>query len=237
MNLVLLWSYLKSMKNQQVYNITSEYSNNYYGSKYNHWDFKIFKDLNLVDHKGKHPYFHKYLRNKGYVSGIHDYDLLLTELINYYRDLNEVLKRCSEGCLDHMFYRFAYKATMFKYENAFSTVLNCWDEAFNDACKRYYELSHKTFDESYEISYVAFFDTHFSNHFRYTLMYTDLNFNAGDDCWDAAKNIEIYRLSWLNNPDNLSNLRMHSQPQYLGDLMQEELWLYQNFSPKLLSKL
>lgn len=222
--------------NEEVFDKTSNYSNNYYGSKYNHWNWESFKKIDLINHKGKTPYFQTYLKNKGYITEISNYELLFIELVEYYRDLDKVLKRCLDGYVDHMFCRFAFKATMFKYENAFSTVLNCWDEAFSSACKRYYEISHKTYDESYEISYVAFFDTHFANHFRYTLMYTDLDFNRNDGTFNSAKELEVYRFSWnTENPYLITNMDLHQQYQTMTLLAEQ--WLAQSFSPKLLSKL
>lgn len=64
---------------------------NYYGSPYNHWDYRLFKDVKPFHIKNKKRGFLASLGNVRYVQESNT--LLLYKLIDYYKNLNDNLNR------------------------------------------------------------------------------------------------------------------------------------------------
>lgn len=205
--------------NLEVFNKTSNYSNNYYGSKYNYLKFEDFKDINLVDHSNSHSVFFKYLNNKRTV----DTEYLAIKLYKYYQNLSRNLYRVQSGSSDLMFRRFAYNSVMLKYENMFRVVTNFWEEAYNDAFLEYFQKTHHTFDESFGISYIAFFETHFAKILQFSFVNIDYNFNNYTHKYDNTylqgninRDLEVHRLSWCNENELTSDMSL--LPLHLRDL-------------------
>ena len=188
-------------------------------SKYNHNRFNDYKRINVADYATKKRGFLASLDSEY----ILDYDLLLIKLIQYYSDLNNILKRSSSDYHDYMFMRFAFKTKMFFYEDRFDNILELWDEAFSLALEAYLKERHTNFIETYGISYVAYFDINFSNALYYSFINLEYKFNN-------SKEIPVELFSEI---DNVNSYSIDEQPVY-----QEEFDLTlvsHSFAPSLLS--
>ena len=183
----------------------SSFSNDYLGSKYNHWDLITFKDVNLVATTKSIPMFLSFLKGEKLL----DKDKLLGYLLDYYKDLNIIFNRLLNNAQDLMFRRFAFKTVMFKYNLIFKAITNNWDEIFSDAAYTYVTETHLNFDESYGISYNAYFDTHFSQvlymaYVRFEALINKDDRHAFRDSYmeyNKARSTEFYRFSWLSEED------------------------------------
>ena len=188
-------------------------------SKYNHNRFNDYKRINVADYATKKRGFLASL-DSDYIL---NYDLLLIKLIQYYSDLNNILKRASSNYHDYMFMRFAFKTKMFFYEDRFENILELWDEAFSLALETYLKERHVKFIETYGISYVAYFDINFSNALYYSFINLEYKFNN-------SKEIPVELFSEI---DNVNSYSIDEQPVY-----QEEFDLTlvsHSFAPSLLS--
>lgn len=188
-----------------IFESYSSFSNDYLGSKYNHWDLTDFKDVNLVATTKTIPMFLSSLEG----GKLLDKDKLLVCLLDYYKDLNIVFNRLLNNSQDLMFRRFAFKAVMFKYNLIFKAITNNWDEIFSDAAYTYVTETHLNFDESYGISYNAYFDTHFSQVLYLAYVRFEILINKDEraifkDTYlehNKSRSTEVYRFSWLSEED------------------------------------
>ena len=188
-------------------------------SKYNHNRFNDYKTIDVVNYATKKRGFLASLDSEY----ILDNDLLLIKLVQYYSDLNNILKRASSNYHDYMFMRFAFKTKMFFYEDRFENILELWDEAFSLALETYLKERHVKFIETYGISYVAYFDINFSNALYYSFINLEYKFNN-------SKEIPVELFSEI---DNVNSYSIDEQPVY-----QEEFDLTlvsHSFAPSLLS--
>lgn len=222
--------------NKEVFLKTSNFSNNYFGSKYNYLQIEDFKDINVVKHSRTLSIFFDSLNN----ARSSDTSYLANKLFNYYKDLSTNLYRIKNGATDLMFRRFVYKSVMLKYENMFRVVTNFWEEAYNDAFVEYFQKLHNTFDESFGISYVAFFETHFSNILYLAICNIDYNFNNYTAKYEGLylhqninRDLEMYRLSWCKDSDITSDKSLLQQYQVNPCLLSE----YPFYSLQPLTKL
>lgn len=214
--------------NSQVFDKKGELSNNYYGSKYNHWDISQFKDFNIVKTTPGTARFLDSIDNKKII----DKDILVTKLLDYYRDLDKVLNRLLNDSQELMFRRFAYKTVMFKHENMFRVVTNLWEEMYSDASYNYLLQVHPLYEESYGISYVAYFDTHFSQVLYQSLITLEIYFNSSRRLEDIGtyresngfRSAEIYRFSWMSE----ETINQYSY-NYLFHQSHEDFHLLQKF--------
>ena len=188
-------------------------------SKYNHHRFNNYKRINVANYA---------IKKRGFLASLDseyilDNDLLLIKLIEYYSDLNNILKRSASDYHDYMFMRFAFKTKMFFYEDRFDNILELWDEAFSLALEAYLKERHTNFIETYGISYVAYFDINFSNALYYSFVNLEYKYNN-------SKEIPVELFSEI---DNVNSYSIDEQPVY-----QEEFDLTlvsHSFAPSLLS--
>lgn len=189
-------------------------------SFYNHHKFSTFESVNVADYATKKRGFLASL-DSDYIL---DNDILLIKLVEYYANLNNVLRRLSSGYHDYMFMRFVYKSKMFFYEDRFEHVLELWDDAFSYALESYLKDRHNSFLETYGISYVAYFDINFANSLYYALI--DLEYKV------YSQNVSCNTYSEI---DNINCYSIDEQLEYQVDFAQE--LVYQSFAPSLLTKL
>lgn len=188
-------------------------------SKYNHNRFNNYKRVDVVNYATKKRGFLASL-DSGYIL---DNDLLLIKLVEYYSDLNNVLKRTASDYHDYMFMRFAFKTKMFYYEDRFNNILELWDDAFSLALETYMKERHSSFIETYGISYVAYFDINFSNALYYSLINIEYKYNN-------SKEIPVELFSEI---DDINNYLIDEPLVYLTEFDQE--LVSHSFAPSLLS--
>lgn len=186
-------------------------------SYYYHWDFNYFKNFKPYRTKGKLGFL-KYLGNTRYITETNDF--LLLKLVDYYKDLNNILTRILQGYRDEMFLRFAFRVSFFSNEERFKIFLSIWDDLFSNALERYIKEYHTTFDRSYGISYVSYFNMRFSSLLLFENTKTLLSINVCPTMF--AKDVEKLPLS----VNDLSDL----PPEYPSTSYLEEL-IFQSFSP------
>lgn len=188
-------------------------------SRYNHQRFSNFKHVSVADYATKKRGFLASLDN-GYIL---DNDVLLNKLVEYYSDLNELLRRLSSGYHDYMFMRFAYKTKMFYFEDRFENILSYWDDAFSIALEMYVKERHNKFIETFGISYVAYFEINFANSLYYALI--DLEYKNNN-----SKSIIPELFSEI---DDINRYSTGEQLEYLEGFDQE--LVYHSFAPSLLT--
>lgn len=201
-------------------------SDNYYGSPYNHWDYILFKDCKPYKMDGKKRGFLSSLNGTRYFQVSNT--LLLYKLVDYYKDLNNVLQRILDNYHDDMFMRYAFRAKVFGNEQRFIEFLQIWDDIFSHALQMYVTKYHNLFDESYGISYVMYFNMKFSAclFFQTIEVLKKFNNRAGyPEGFRYCRDVETYHYSL-----NCASKEAWTHPVHLADDYYQEL-LYQSFSP------
>lgn len=210
-----------------------EFSDNYFGSKYNHWKFEDFCNFSAANMKGKKRGFLEYLNDSKIYENFND--RLLGKLLEYYCNLDNILIRLQKGYYDPMFMRYAYYSHFFYFEDMFNITLQNWDDMFSLACEEYYNTWHYNFNETYGTSYVAYFDLYFSRTLYNQLAVFDKVINKIKNFSESkqkglAKSIEMYRFSWLISDKSCFKASLYHNFEYPSESYLEEL-AYQSFSP------
>jgi hypothetical protein len=215
----------------------SNYSDNYYGTKYGKYSWNDVKHLgqHLATSKVRYPYIENVIPNK-----IYDYDLLLTLLNNVYLDFDKNVENVLNGFNNQMFLRFAAMFGIFKNRVNYEIAMNCWDEGFATAVYRYYNSKHKEYkDSTLGLSYVAHYDLTFSNYLYFAVGYVDQKFNTelGPLANRKFKDVHLHRFSWFTDK-SVNDLKLFAMDPYIQYLQQKDFDLElkdQVFSPQSLS--
>lgn len=197
---------------------------NYYGSPYNHWDYQLFKDVKPFHIKNKKRGFLASLGNVRYVQESNT--LLLYKLIDYYKNLNDNLKRILDNYHDDMFMRFVFRAKVFGNEERFVEFLQIWDDLFSVALEDYIKRYHDCYDETFGISYVMYFNLKFSKCLVFNCLTVLKQYNnrpGYEEGFRYCRDVENISLR--------SSTRLGWTPlEYPSENYYQEL-IYQSFSP------
>lgn len=196
------------------------FKDNYFGSPYSHWDFELFQEFKPYLIKGKKRGFLSSLNGVRYVQSSNS--LLLIKLVDYYKDLNVNLERALDNYYDEMFMRFAFRAKIFGSEQRFKEFLQIWDDVFSYALEQYVKLYHDTYDESFGISYVMYFNMRFSACLLFQTSEVLDRLNGSDPNFKVCRDVEVVLLS--------QHIKVALPLEYPSESFHQEL-LYQSFSP------
>ena len=141
----------------------------YYQSKFQFSDF-YNKEIQGHSWIGKPRFLLDRKKGKYYLNTEEGVEDAFKDLVSYYYDLDEPLKRLYDGYHDSMFIRFALKIGMFTTRNHWEMVMRGWERGFTEAIRAYYLYIHPKYDPSSGMPYVVYFDTHFSNRLYFEIL-------------------------------------------------------------------
>ncbi len=147
---------------------------------------RVIQDQSWVE---KPRFLLKAKKGKLYRSDEKGLELAFIDLISYYRDLDDPLRRLYDGYHDSMFVRFSLKIGMFTTINHWNMVHRSWEEGFAKAVDVYYRKIHPTYDATSHIPYTAFFDTHFSNRLYFEIL--DVEYRNKEELQNCIEFVRI----------------------------------------------
>lgn len=154
----------------------------------------IIKEYNGKDWIHKKKWLLAAKGGKYYQSGTEGDWRAYCDLIRYYRDPHDALKRLYDGYHDSMFVRLAIASGMFTTRVHWEMAFRDWDFVYSKVIWQYNLSVHKKYDSSTGLPYTSFFDTHFSRLFNLRLM--ERQFVLREDLDDA---IELIRLDQIRD--------------------------------------